>query len=140
MEDTSQVPQSEPACRGMPKLRSGRAAESLQQGDDAPSGPNLPSYVQTLPRQPFSSKLPPRDPLPSRKSSGDACPCAPDAAEHARSLRLDPTRFPSTADAPGGPKPRPEPVVSRPAPHCARTRAMVSHRRARVRSPSLAYK
>ena len=49
MEDTSQVPQSEPACRGMPKLRSGCAAESLQQGDDAPADPDLPSYVQTLP-------------------------------------------------------------------------------------------
>lgn len=53
------MPQSAPACRAMPKLRSGCAAESLQQGDDAPAGPNLPSYVQTLPQQPFSAKLPP---------------------------------------------------------------------------------
>ncbi len=74
MEDTSQVPQSEPACRGMPKLRFGRAAESLQQGDDAPAGPNLPSYVQTLPRQPFSAKLPP----------GTLSPCARAQATRAR--------------------------------------------------------
>ena len=65
MEDTSQVPQSEPACRGMPKLRSGRAAESHPQGADAPAGPSLPSSVQALPRQPLSAKLP-QGPSPPR--------------------------------------------------------------------------
>ena len=139
MLDTSKVLQSAPACRGMPKLRSGHATGSHRGGGDAlgqfQPPPRCPTSSTTTPLRRETIRAPP---LPCY-SLCDACLRAPVPVKAVRPLMLDSPLSPSAADDSSSPKPRPKTVVSTPALLCTPMRATVSHRRSRIGSPSRAY-